>query len=140
MEEQAKPSRQREDRIVIVFGVVGPLIGYIAMVLLDFSSGDPQSMFRNLAREPWMLIAASLYGYLFGGLPALFAGWAAAKLPRSLHPAMFVLACGLAGVFATAIFYIASLLTRQLDAWVIPAIGGLAGLICGAITLRMRES
>jgi len=95
-------------------------------------------MFHNLSREPWMLFAASMYGYLFGGLPALLTGLVAAHLLEGLRPLAFVLASGIAGVVVSTAIFIAAVLSSPLTMAPLLAIGGLAGVVCGALTVRFR--
>ncbi len=124
--------------VIALFVVLGPLVGYVSMLPWDLLSGE-DSLARRLLASPWLLLGVSLYSYLFGGLPALLTGLAAVHLFEDLRAPWFILACGVAGAVATGLVCIAPLLSAPVQMAPLLAIGGVSGLVCGALATPLRN-
>ncbi len=112
-------------RTLLVFGLVGPLIGLACVAIQDPA---------GLTFRPYLLLAMALFAYVFGLMPALLTGLIAwtmrYRLPRYLGAPM----CGVIGTLTASLFlaptpYTAQSLSEGLQMAIVP--GGIAGLVCG---------
>lgn len=126
--------------IVAIFLSVGPPIGWLALLTGCLVAGaEPDSLERRAIASPLLMLITTLYSYFLGGLPSLLTGLAAANLFEDLIAPIYIVACGLAGAFASGAVFIAPMLAAPLEMLPFVATGGFAGLACGALTCRLRS-
>ena len=112
-------------RALLVFGLVGPLIGLACVAIQDPA---------GIAFRPALLLAMALFAYVFGLIPAFLTGLVAWTMRYRLPWYLGAPACSVIGTLTASLFlaptpYTAQSLGEGLQIALVP--GGVAGLVCG---------
>jgi len=118
-------------KLVALFGLLGPPIGALALVVRGYLSGETPP--NGLA----VWFALSLLAYLYAGLPALVTG-ASAALCRALVPGVGLGPRSSRVIFTVAVGVVASFLLPLINIASEPDVtfamlGGIAALVCAAL-------
>ena len=120
---------------IALFGLLGPVIGLLTVVLLAMASTSDWS-FNSLA----LLIPAA---YFIGGVPAVVCGLLAGLIRARLHGVTGCLAAGVGGAVCSASYYLLMSIHGNSDYPVIAlfAVAGfIAGIVCGIIFLTLPNN
>ena len=114
-------------RAILVFGLVGPLIGLICVAIQDPA---------GLVFKPSLLLGLLIFAYAIGLAPALATGLVAWTMRYRLRRYLGGPVCGAVGMLAAAFFlastpYSVQSLSDGLQLGMIP--GGVAGFVCGLL-------
>ncbi len=117
-------------KVALFFGALGPPIGGLLVL--------GASLLREPIWEaPLLVLIIAFYSYVFGLLPAMITGLAAATLSRRIESDLIWI--GLATAFGWAIAAVFSILSDNLlDKLLDGYIGAIPALVCAAISCRWR--
>jgi hypothetical protein len=124
-----------------IFGLIGPAVGVVSLLLWDQLVSSPLSQFR-----PRVWLGITIFAYLYGFPAALVAGWSAARTramwpgPKLVARVMRFSVPLLVGAAASVLFSLATI-ASELELAVAVA-GAVAALVCTALVelLRLRPN
>ena len=128
-------------RTLLVFGLLGPVVGEIAFLLatLLWSGWRPAGLaglFEAVWSAPGVIILGLPFAYLVGAVPAMVTGVLAAVIRRHVARGLFVAASSTVGAMASAGYMISRLGSPPdgVPLFVFALCGAVAGAVCALVS------